>query len=239
MTSTRNLATDNDIDPEVIFGVDTPILECDALAMQCVRKDWQGYERGLFTSKWFDYRFMHPVHATYLYAHEWQIAHRQAFGRTFDRKAAEHIKLLKHEDIFACDKAFLAGLWRGRQHADALCMPYDLYLQLALEAALKYWKQKYMPRPMHLYSANICESVVQRWEELQSAKLYVGAHVELRSYNYQGTDAQNAHHEWLLAQAMKRSNPVPCLTQFYEDDLLPVEKIRVRFGDKMIEKITQ
>ncbi len=237
MTITRALTTDTDDAEEKIFGVDLTWTECDALALTHIRKDWTALERPLFQSKWFDYRFMHPVHASYLYTYYWSKAYKTYYEKSFDARAAEHIKPLKDDDLFRNNKMLIAGIWRGRQCADAIGMPYELFLHLAMSEALRYWKQRYMPRPTHLYSHDIVTRVTAKWEELQSARLFYAAHSDYRLHHYKGTQAQDDHHEWLLTQAGKRSDPTAVLRRLFEQDLLPPEKVAMRFGDQMLSDI--
>jgi hypothetical protein len=217
-------------DSAEIFGQNFDIYKYDELQFLNVRKDWQEYEVMLFGSKWFDYRFMHPVRATYLYAYEFERAYRSSFRSTIDHRAADHIRVFKKSDLFECDKTVISGIWRGRQHADALCMPYNLYVTLALEALLRHWNRNHLPRPTQIYSAEVCAAVSSEWKRRQEVQVFYSTHHAYRAQNYIGSRDQNDHHEWLLHLASKRQNPVHLLINFLKEDLLPERKIEARFG---------
>ena len=205
----------------------------DELMFRHIRADWQSYELGLMRSKWFDYRFMHPVVATFAYAKAFDASYRRHFRASFGNVPLKRV--FKNYDVFRCEKTTIAGLWRGRQHADALGMPYDIYTDLALADVLRFWKQPNMPRPLQLYSAVIVEQVGAQWEELQAGSLRYSTHENYRTHRFCGTTAQLDHHEWLFAQAGKRANPLPIMKRFYEEDLIPFEKIEARYGDRARE----
>lgn len=222
---------------EEVFGLDLSVDECEWLMFSFQRKDWVKHERQLFTHKWFDYRFMHPVHATYLYAHEYRKAYRAAFARNIDKRASEHILPLREQDLFACDKQVISGIWHGRQFADALGMPYDVFISESLTETLRYWKQRHLPRSWQIYSDQVCERVAARWEEMQGSMMLVGRHPEYKADAYVGSDPQNAHHEWLFGQAMKRQNPASPLARYVGEALLPIEKVEQRFGVEMVDRV--
>lgn len=196
-------------------------------------------EVDLFRKKWFDYRFLHPVAATYLYAHHYERAYRNAFGRNIDRNAAEHIKVLKHEDLFQCKQEFITSIWRGRQIVDAIGAPYDFAIESGIRNTLRWWKQRHLPRPGQIFNDWVCETIVAEWEERKKAATPYSDHLEYRTQNYVGSRDQNDHHEHLLELADLRGNPEPLLSRFYENELLPIEKIEARFGAATAERILE
>lgn len=225
-------------DDEEVFGLDLSIDGCDEVMYQFSRKDWVAHERHLFAHKWFDYRFMHPVHATFLYAHEYRKAYRDAFARNIDKRASEHILPLKKENVFECEAQVISGIWHGRQFADALGMPYDTFIREAIGNTLRYWQQRHLPRAWQIYSERVCERVAERWDQMQSGALLYGVHPEYQNDRYVGSPPQNAHHEWLMAQAMRRDNPAEPLRRFVNEmNILPIEKIEGRFGIEMTERV--
>lgn len=220
-----------------IFGLDTPRQRCDELLHLFVRREWLSYEGALFGSKWFDYRFLHPVQATYLYAHHFVAIYRRLFREMIDFRAAEHIKPLRHEDLFACDKAIVSAIWRGRQHADAMGVPYEVYIELAMRHMLRFWNRKHLPRPAQLYSGEACEAVAQGWEQRLESRAWHGEHRAYRLDHYAGLPMQDDHHEFLLGVAAKRDNPYPLLALYAENELLPDEKITMRFGQNALNRV--
>lgn len=221
-------------------------LEDDLFAWKYVSKELMDHELGLFASKWFDYRQLTPLQATRLYIQAYGDIYRRHYRANFDRRAAEHVKPLSVDGIWAglleniskSRRAFI-GCWRGRQIADFLCMPYEVYIDLALQFRLNYWQQRNMPQPTHLYSEMVVEKVQERWEELQTRKLYLAEDNAYIVQNYVGARHQDDYHEWLMTQAGKRTNPAQFLARFIEDDLLPKEKVEARYDEFMLERVNR
>lgn len=236
-----NAAFSADLDAERV-----PTLENDYFAHNYINKKFQAFDLELYKSKWFDYRFMTPLQATRAYIDQWGAIYRRIYAREFDRQTAEYIKPLDWDHIrrrlTQGDKktsAHLAftGCWRGRQIADALGMPYEIYIDLALTYRMRRWKQRHMPQPHHLYHEFDVEKVQNRWIELQSSSLYLAEHPAYMVQNYQGVESQNDYHEWLFAQAGKRSNPPELIARFIDEDRLPLDKVRARFDDDQFELV--
>lgn len=221
-----------------IFGLNTDAESATRLMLTHVRPDWCELDRELFRVKWFDYRFLNPVQATYLYAHEFEKAYRYAYRRHKDATAADHIRVFKVEDIFQGSRHILSGLWRGRQVADAMGMPYAVYLNLAFHWTLRWWQQRHLPRPAQLYCDRVIDRVPADWESHQASRLYVSMLPQYANERYEGTPDQNDHHEWLFAQAEKRPNPKPLLARFaIADRILPDSKIAARYGAAMLDEL--
>jgi hypothetical protein len=196
-------------------------------------------ELDLFRKKWFCYRFLHPVAATYLYAHFYQIAYRRTYARNVNRGTAEYIRIFSNEDIFKCDPPIVTSMWKGRQIADAIGAPYEFVIESAMRNTLRYWKQPHLPRPGQIYNDWVCETIVKEWEENKRFATPHSDHQEYRTHRYVGTREQNDHHEHLMELAGMRADPEPILNRFFEDELLPIEKILARFGVDISGRILQ
>ncbi len=220
-----------------IFGTDLTWDQYDRLMYERVTAKWVEFERELFRAKWFDYRFMHPVAATYVAVHHYERAYRQAYARNVSRGAAEYIRVRKAADLFECPKMYIAGVWRARQMADAIGAPYDFAFEAAIRHTLRYWKREYLPRPEQIFHDRVCDAVVKEWGDAKRAKLIHSTHFEYRTHQYVGTRDQNDHHEHLMELATLRHDPAPPLTRFYDEELLPIEKIVARFGEDVALRV--
>jgi len=235
---------------EAIFKGDIEVrsspLEDDLVAFKFIQnqKTLQ-FEADLFTHKWFDYRFMSPLQATRLYIQAFDGAFRSHYAQNLDVNAAKYVRTISVDSIFAGldapessthkkAKSHFTACWHGRQMADLLGMPYEVYLDLAFEYRLRYWNRPYLPQPQHLYSDLVVDRVQQRWSELQEARLYTSDHPAYLIENFQALPAQNDYHEWLRKQAMLRSNPAELIGRFVNEDALPLQKINTWAEDGVI-----
>lgn len=191
---------------------------CDAMMWKYINKEWVAEERGLMMTKWFDYRFMHPVVATAHYAQAYHKAYLAAWRQHKDHTRTRAIT--NEPNIFKLEPTTRAGLWRGRQMADAIGMPYDVYLSMAFEEALRFWRQSELPRPAQLYAQRIIDRLVDRWHEYQGARIRTGTHPEFQVARFVGSKPQIDHRAYLAELLGRRGHPAAILARFVKDGLL-------------------
>lgn len=231
---------DRDRCDEIMFGYVLTRMRVSALPSFSNYKKFEaitGVETELFRVKWFDYRFLHPVQATYLYAHFYVETYRTAFKRHVSRDQAEHVKVLKKPDLFANDKRLVGALWRGRQIADALGAPYPFFLEAAIRNMLRYWRQKYLPRPEHLYTDRVLDAVQQEWADAKRHRLFYADHHLYRAQHFVGTRDQAEHRDFLLEIAHLRRDPAPVLTGFVDKELLTIDWIAAKSGQDLADRV--
>jgi hypothetical protein len=230
--------TDNE-NPEIFGTTLTPHEEIERMFR--INRKWLKHEALLYTGKWFDYRFISPVKATYLYAHELKKTYQVFYKRYMDAARAPYVSPFKGEDFFADAKPMrVSGIWRGRQIADALCMPYDIYLNFAFDSNLKYWNQAYLPRPNTLYSDLVTDRAQKGWKDLIADRLWYSKLPQYQNRNFQGTREQLAHHDWIFAQTEAKFNPPQRLAELiYRDQVLPAEIVAQRLGQERFDDILE
>jgi len=252
---------------EEIFGLDTNADDAARIMNSFVRKDWVEMESSLYRGKWFDYRFMNPVQATYLYAHEYIRFYKMAYAKNFDTERAEFVRPLNVETLFSeqnvetqpkakqtYHKRKISGIWRGRMFADAMGMPYAEYLEFAFFWSMRFWRQNYLPRPEQLYTDLVIDRATTAWDERSGAMLFFsklpqyknGVYRDIvrrigdQAYEGRALHSQNAHHEWLLDQVNNRANDPELFARLiWEHEVLPEEKVRQRLGADGFELIEQ
>lgn len=217
----------------IIFGLDLSVELYDRLSLKYAND----LEPHLMLTKWWDYRFLNPVAATYIYAHHYAQQYTFARRRFIDYKVESWQKAWKHFDIFKCPPAQITAAWRGRQIADAMGIPYDLYIRWAFDARMRYWQRSVLPTASQLYSQMVTDQVQEKWNDHLKGVLMHGAHAGFKNENYQRLPVQEAHHEWLFEQAAKRENIGYALAEIFDAGLLPVEKINAKYGAVVVAKV--
>lgn len=219
-----------------------PTLENDYIVSNFIKTEFQEFDRMGWGLKWFDYRHMTTLQATHAYMEAYAGVYKRIYAREFDRDRAEHIKPLNFDLIMSAlrpgaqadekkitkAKKQLVGCWRGRQVADMLGMPYDVYLDCVMTYRMRAWQQNQMPQPQQLYHRIDVEKTAERWEELQASRLFLAEHSAYLVENYQDLPQQNDYHEWLFKQAKLRANPAEFIGRFIEEHLLPIDKVKAR-----------
>jgi hypothetical protein len=219
-------------------------LESDYYSQAFIPKKVKDFDFGLFQTKWFDYRHMSPLEATLAYVDAYGPVYRRIYSQQMDHEAAKHIHHVDGDQIRKglvenCTKTkrSFTGYWKGRQVADALGMPYDDYISLAMNARMRHWKRKHLPRPEHLYHEWDVEKVQNSWIEMQSTRLYVSEHPAYMVENFVGTGPQNDYHEWLFAQAGLRQNRAFVLARFIREGRMPFDKVMGRVDAEEFEYV--
>ena len=225
-----------------------PVMDDELTLRLITDKNIRELELDLFTAKWFDYRHLTPLEATRVYIQSYGVIYRQKYEQHMDALIAENISVdtfdklmldLENPKKATKTRGKISSYWRGRQFADALCMPYDLYIDNAIEYRLRYWKQRHLPKPGHLYGDMVLEKVQARWEEIQEGRIYLAEHPMYLAQNYCGLPHQDDYHEWIFFQSTKRADPNRFLARMIHDHILPEEKVRGRVSDDALVLIEQ
>lgn len=117
-------------------------------------------EAELYATKWFDYRRMHPMQATFEFAHEYAEAHRHQYARRIDIHEARALNLQPIEQ----GEKHLLELWKGRRMADQLGIRYKEYCMYACDVAERSWK--HLARPTDLVNSFLVEKVKDLWLQM-------------------------------------------------------------------------
>lgn len=199
------------------------------------KRKWLKQESELFNKKWFDYRFLTPSQATIVFAKKYAkiVRHTQ---RTIFNPLELRVYftdrfqgLISTGTIFeeaSTDREFklLRHLWRGRQIADTLGMPYEVFLNEAMRTRLSYWNKRYAPAIQTLCHAWIAMKVASAWDEYHAARLFYSKLPAYSVEHFKDLPHQNDHRTWLLDQIKLRpGSEARLFAQFIHEKLLPIE----------------
>lgn len=186
------------------FGCELDFIHCEALMLAKIPPAQLEVELERMQTKWWDYRNLHPVKATYLFAHHYNLAYKAVVQMSRDVERGAHMKAWKGKDIFE-RKTELTGLWKARQNADALGMRYDFYCLQALKwAEDRNWKN--LMRPTAMYSDDVTEFLQEAWMTECRARLQVAMHPRYQLVNNFGHVDQEAYRKWALGQVSARQH---------------------------------
>lgn len=235
------------------FGNDLSAQQYELLRIQLVDPKLSDLEPALFGTKWWDYRILHPMQATYLFAHEYRRARRAGLKRRIEYWAAVNAPVFgKHkveqengkeksvaiEDFTDGSKTLITGLIKARQMADRHGIPYYSYCRAAVRYAEDMlWT--YVPKPHQMYANQkrkdingepiepILASVIRQWEESKRSNPKLANDEFYLADNYCQHPFQEAHKQ----EAMKiiRRSPVPVVVAAeltYERRLLKPEWLK-------------
>lgn len=227
------------------IGSNLTHFDYESLTLEFISKKDRADEPCLFDRKFWDYKPLHPMQATYLFAHHYKNAIKSAIMRRTDLYKGLSYKGLKKEDFLECSKRVINGLWRGRQHADAFGVPYDIWCNSAMKyAESRDWQ--YLPNPTQIYSKktssekdiDMVSAIVSRWDEVKSSQFIGATHPFFQAENYCGNPYQRAYQAAILKHL--RSTQVKgafIATYGLEKKQLMVDLLTKEYGDERAKQL--
>lgn len=208
-----------------MLDLNSPYTNCDHLTLgdyltfTFTTDKARKFERQLYDSKWWDYRFMTPIEATMEFIEAYCRVAPVVYAREIDFERGKEIRPTRSEayavrlqdlgkekakDAERLKKNF-SGHWRARSVSDAIGMRYDDYIEIAMGFRMRNWKVVGLPPPTHLYGEIDVNKTIERWAELQTSRIYFADHYAYMPENWRGTPAQLAYTEYLVERARARS----------------------------------
>jgi hypothetical protein len=218
---------------EEYYGSDFDILDFEKLAVNTFDEDVLQKELGLFKTKWFSYRHLHPTNATYLYGHHYLAEFRKTYRKCFDNNRGKYIHWAKggsvNKKVDPIKASQGIGIWKGRQAADSIGAPYDFYIRSAFDVLIEENIWKHIPRPVHFYSEELKEIIAMMWQETLDADI---KEPQISHLSDDNIFAQNLKLEigfWLCERIKRKLNPIYALANFIFERQLITEQQALQF----------
>lgn len=208
--------------------------DCELLALTQIHHSHLEQEAQAMQNKWFDYRLMPHVKATYLFAREFNIAYQRFFAETRDKETAKMIRGINTDDVFKSRDKTTIHL--ARQAFDLIGVRYNFGLAFAMRRFLERgWRS--MPRPNQLYGDELLADLADAWAEECKVRLQIPKNPYFLAENYEGSRIQNEYNEWLVGQIKMRQNPHLALgNALYTAKVLPESIARSAFDEITITR---
>jgi len=234
--------------------------EYDALAATKLKPADMKIEAELYTKKWFEYRVLHPVQATYLFADAYIKAARNLYRKTKDNEAGRYIKPFAGKDLFVdqpvtgkrnpnVKPAVFKAIWRARQQADSMGIPYDFYCEAVMRFALQQgWHR--IPLAQQLYSTkaetterqaefgyeaiSVVDFVALSWVEFKKTRIVHAEGLHFKSEKNRNLPEQKHHRANVMGQIKTRSDPALSLAYALEQDVVIERECIAYFGEATV-----
>lgn len=135
-----------------------------ALCLQVIDKSALAHEPALVSSAWIEYGYMGPLERTELFCKEYAKAYKRFFAKYHDSFKAGDLQPID-EELLKNDPGEISSLWRARQIADEIGMPYPLYLTASIGSVAEHKNRKKLPRPNQLYTHPQVVAAQEKWEQ--------------------------------------------------------------------------
>ena len=183
-------------------------------------------------TRWFDYRRLHPLQATYYFVD----CYRKIYASYSKKRFGKLSRGYRVEDFLQTREA--SSFWIVRAYCDGLGVPYPWFIYKIFDILLDTGRFKnHLPRPQHLMMGSHEESLAIKdaWKaHLDSGVFMMGTDPYLMVGNSGGTLQQIAHEKFLLDQVARRTTKHFLLaTLVYDKQMVRIESVIERFPDEL------
>lgn len=151
-----------------------------ALVRECVSDEYLQEEPRLVEPRWLTYSYMSALQCTELFCQLYLGAWRTYYGRVRNITTGQRMPV--DEQLFKNDLHQISGLWRARQAADRIGMPYDIFLNAVFGWAAGQKNRKRFPAPNQLYGTAQLEVARRAWEQASQTLHIFGEHWDDRLF---------------------------------------------------------
>jgi len=196
-------------------------------------------EPELTQTRWPLYGYMTAVECSREFLRAYLKVYRDSWDQQLGQAGEGRFQAPLAEKLFANADAELTSLWKGRQAADLLGVPYSFFVASAFEFC---WNYRRMPRPNQLYGdKGALDHVMERSQRLnilqQLDEVFDGRFLVR---NYRNDPPQNALHDLLcshLAQ-MHAKEQMHALNELVVlRELLPLDRVRAHLGEEICAQL--
>ncbi|GEP07528.1 hypothetical protein MOX02_55660 [Methylobacterium oxalidis] len=193
-------------------------------------------ERDVSSTKWFEYRFMSPIEATAAFYEAYRRLFREAWRKNFHAPDTELKRGGPAAGLWSNGREF-NSVWRARQIADGLGLPYEFFIREAIEAAMRRGAKR-PPRPNQLYNVLGMSEIHARWHEQSRSLPLFSKLPQYRVEAFQGLPAQIAHQTWVVDNLKARlGRPYAIAQACFEQRVLPLERAEAEFSAHQMEQV--
>jgi hypothetical protein len=219
------------------------------------------HEAELMRAKWWDERVLHPVAATYWFAHLYQDHTRLLIRRYIDDTPASVDELgrtqdwypIKSGDVFKAPKGTIkrieswerkiVGLIRARQAADEAGVPYGFYITATMDFFMRgpgsYMLDRYtlkVPSVNLLHNERARFYAIDRWINTVMIQTKIGQHDRYLIANFNKHPDQVDHIKWIVQQLEHRAKPELIASRLIKSGHLPQNVAETFFRARGREK---
>jgi len=215
-------------------------LRVDSLVRTWIDNDTLLVEPDLRDLMWVQYRYMSPLERTELFTQEYIAAYRRAHAR-YCGDADTAAKKQPVDEVFVRnDMGDMNCLWYARATADALGVPYDMYLDAVMDGKLRNGKWIEPPLPNQLYARVDPARLRDRPTPAEiSGRLY-GPGWDSRFFAdaYCGDPVQEAALTLLRVDVWGAPSPAARLSEYLVRRAISETRARAMFGQDLVDAVT-
>lgn len=160
-------------------------------------------EPELFHTAWFDYRGLHPLRRTAMFARHYNQIVAETITKEVDYNTGKWAgKKRGSFDLLSAQPSIRTAFWRARQQAERIGCPYPIYIR----AVIRHFRDrgwKHIPGPNQLFSEEALEVAANAWIETSQASVVwpnsMGCYADSTTWFKHDFD------QWFLIHVMRRT----------------------------------
>lgn len=242
-------------------GSELSLKDCEILTVQNIPLKLLKEESALMQTKWFDYRRLHPMHATFYFLDCYKDAYQGFIRAAVNAEAAPYSlpcatkeykmvkspktgRMVKSKYVLRDGLTFLDGrerlsFWALRQIADRIGIRYDFFLN----QAMKWYREEcfrreavFAPRPSQIAkNEELMATVMLAWEEETEIRLQVLKDPIFKTTSFIGNEFQLSYERFAIGQVEKQRHKRFSLSSLiYEHDAIRVAEAIKHFGPDLV-----
>jgi hypothetical protein len=219
------------------YGSDFSHQDYEILTIQNIAGKVLKPELALMNSKWFDYRRLHPMLATFYFMECYKTAYRGFYRVAVNADIADFVKPIKGDNFLEAREKL--SFWKLRQLIDGLGIRYDFFLSHAMRwYAEECFRREslYPPRPGHIATnEDLITSVMIAWEEEIAMRIQVAQDDWFRIENFVGVKDQLEYEQFSIAQIRNRQvKRFSLCSALYINDSVRITEAIKEFGESLV-----
>lgn len=220
--------------------------ECDILLHSRWPASLLKKESGLFRSKWWDYRHLHPTIATDLFGYIFTVEMRKIIRAHINNSPPKISSDGKVRDWFPLGAGDLfnpptassrmnawrrkiSGVIKARQTADSDGIPYPFFIQAGLQhiyfgGGCYILEHVTLPMPSLLHNDRCLQRIREQWIDKMESGVMTGdgEHFKIPG---DGSAVFKAHQNWLIGQVRERPIPRYAATRLVKEGYLTHDQV--------------
>lgn len=140
-----------------------------SLTREIIAPEILDLEPDLATTRWVAYGYLSPLECTELFCGAYLKSYRHFFGKFYDASAVDDLAPVDPR-LLRNDEREITCLWKARQAADKLGMPYSTYISAVMADANGHAGRKRVPRPNQMYGEKQIGVARKEWAKWESTR---------------------------------------------------------------------
>lgn len=218
------------------FGGELSEEEYEKLTFGYIPPYLRAGEADYFGTKWFDYRRLHPMQATFYFIHCYQKIYQEWYRRNIDEEESRFHKGTRNNFLQTSERTIW---WRCRRFCDKYGIPYEFFIRSSVKRYFGNVEAKlHFPRPQALYTNTRGEeeTVIKEWND--DTSLRYSADPYFTTIRWEGSQAQLDYENYIVSKLKTKRSAFDLILSdaVFNHHAIRLERAIVEFGLREVKR---